>query len=121
MGNKIAADIGPARRYLLTRRLRENRVRNLLLCRIKALHSDRVLYIRHTADGHRSLREFKDVDTFINALGMRARDELREELAGLVEKIYVIGDALHPGKVLDAVAEGTAVARMIENGETPVQ
>ena len=120
MGNKIAADIGPARRYLLMRRLRENKVRNYLLCRIKSLHPDRVLYIRQTADGHRSLRELAGVDTFVNALGMRARDDLARELAGRVEKLFVIGDALHPGKILDAVAEGAAIARMIENGQQPL-
>ncbi len=120
MGNKIAADIGPGRRYLLTRRLRENGVRNFLQCRIKALRLDRALYIRHNTDGHRSLRELTGVDTFVNAMGMRSRDELSGILREAVDKLFVIGDALHPGKVLDAVAEGAAVAFMIENGEEPV-
>jgi NADPH-dependent 2,4-dienoyl-CoA reductase/sulfur reductase-like enzyme len=120
MGNKTAADIGPARRYLLMRRLRENKVRNYLLCRIKSIQSDKVLYIRQTADGHRSLRELTGVDTFVNALGMKSRDDLGRELAGNVEKLFIIGDALHPGKILDAVAEGAAIARMIENGQQPL-
>jgi len=120
MGNKMAADIGPGRRYLLTRRLRDNGVRNFLQCRIKAIYSDRAVYIRQTADGHRSLRELTDVDTFVNALGMRSRDELSGALSAEVDKVFVIGDALHPGKVLDAVAEGAAVAFMVENGEEPV-
>ena len=120
MSNKIAADIGPARRYLLLRRLRESGVRHFLLCRIKAIHSDRVLYIRQTADGHRSLKELTNIDTFVNSLGLRSLDALQNELEGSVERIFVIGDALHPGKILDAVAEGAEAARMIENGETPV-
>ena len=37
-----------------------------------------------------------------------------------MEKLFVIGDALHPGKILDAVAEGAAIARMIENGQQPL-
>jgi len=119
MGGKVAADIGPARRYLLTRRLRENRVRSMILCRIKSVHKNSVLYIRQSKDGHRSLRELDGVDTFINSLGMRAKDHLRDELLGKVERVHLIGDALHPGKILDAVAEGAAVARMIENGEFP--
>ncbi len=121
MGNRIAGDAGPARRYLLTRRLRDCGVRNYLQCRIKAIYTDRVTYIRQTADGHRDMRELTGVDSFVNALGMRSCDELSREMDGVAERVFVIGDALHPGKVLDAVAEGAEAALMIENGEHPVR
>jgi 2,4-dienoyl-CoA reductase-like NADH-dependent reductase (Old Yellow Enzyme family)/thioredoxin reductase len=113
MGNRIARDIGPARRYLLTRRLRENKVKNLIRCRIKSLSPGQVTYIREEKDGHRSLRVLNGIDTFVNALGVKSNDIMAGPLKEKGIQVIVIGDALSPGKILDAVAEGAQVAREI--------
>jgi 2,4-dienoyl-CoA reductase-like NADH-dependent reductase (Old Yellow Enzyme family)/thioredoxin reductase len=113
MGNRLAKDVGPARRYLLMRRLRENKVKNLIGCRIKSLSPGQLTYIKQEKDGHRSIKVLKGIDTFVNALGVRSEDGLLLKLKTKEFQVYMVGDALSPGKILDAVAEGAQSAREI--------
>ena len=50
-------------------------------------------------------------DTVIIATGMKANDQLEEELAKLIDEVYVIGDADSPRKIWNAVHEGFHVAK----------
>ena len=113
MGNRMARDCGPARRYLLMRRLRENKVKNFIRCRIKSLSPGQVTYIREEKDGRRSMRHLNGLDTFVNALGVKSNDILAAPLKAIGIQVDIIGDALSPGKILDAVAEGARAAREI--------
>ncbi len=110
MGKKVASDVGPARRYLLMRRLREKRVKFMVNCRIKGIQGDKVLFIREEKDGSRTLRQIDGVDNFINCLGNRSLDCIAVDLEGQVKELILIGDALSPGKLLDAIAEGAKAA-----------
>jgi len=118
MGRQIGQDLGPARRYLLMRRLRELKLRRMVKCRVRRIHSDRVSFIRTTDNGQRIYQELTGVDTFINALGVRPLDDLALELEELGtiprERVLLVGDALNPGKILDAVTEGARAALRIE-------
>ena len=114
MGNRIARDLGPARRYLLIRRLREQGVKNLMRCRLKTLSNDQVTYLREEKDGHRSLWSLTGFDNYVNALGVKSSDRLGRLLRAEGIRVHLIGDALSPGKILDAVAEGAQAARAID-------
>jgi len=46
-------------------------------------------------------------------LDTRSNDLLSGEIAGIVPEIHVIGDALKPGKALEAIAEGFDIGRTV--------
>jgi 2,4-dienoyl-CoA reductase-like NADH-dependent reductase (Old Yellow Enzyme family)/thioredoxin reductase len=52
-------------------------------------------------------------DTVIFAAGMQSNNGLRKELGGKVPELHVIGDCIEPCQIVDAVAGGAKVARII--------
>ena len=52
-------------------------------------------------------------DRVVLALGSRSRRDLEEPLEGKVPELYVIGDSCRPGRIMDAVYDGSRIARMI--------
>ena len=116
MDQQVGQDLGPARRYLLMRKLRELKARRLVSCKIRRVHSDRVSYVRHLNDGRRTHLELTGLDNLIIALGVRPLDRLALDLEEVDQPVFLIGDVLSPGKILDATAEGARVAHVI-NGQ----
>ena len=51
-------------------------------------------------------------DTIVFAVGSRPRNELETEIRGLVSEMHIVGDALQPRKALEAIYEGTKIARL---------
>ncbi len=116
MGQQVGRDLGPARRYLLNRKLRDLKLKRLVSCKIRRVHSDRVSYVRYLNDGRRTHQELTGIDSLIVALGVRPQDRLALELEEVDLPVHLIGDALTPGKILDAAGEGARVAQLI-NGQ----
>jgi 2,4-dienoyl-CoA reductase-like NADH-dependent reductase (Old Yellow Enzyme family)/thioredoxin reductase len=114
MGQQIGLDLGPARRFLLMRRLRELKLRRLIRCKVRRIHSDRISYILEERDGQRYHRELTGVDTIVNAMGVRSRDDLALKLEGRHDHVFLVGDALNPGKILHATSEGARAAHQID-------
>jgi len=56
---------------------------------------------------------FFEADTVVLAVGMVADDNLGPQLKEKGKKVYVIGDAAQPGKIIDAVYAGARVGREI--------
>lgn len=54
-----------------------------------------------------------EADRVVLALGSRSHRELEELLEGKVPELYVIGDSCRPGRIMDAVYDGSRIARMI--------
>jgi hypothetical protein len=54
-----------------------------------------------------------DVDTVAPARGFIPNTSLREELSVFAKEVYLIGDSVKPGTILEAVADGAYVAREI--------
>ncbi len=52
-------------------------------------------------------------DTVVIATGIKSNNSLFDSLKGRVKELYVIGDALKPRKMIDAIHEGARVARAI--------
>ncbi len=49
-------------------------------------------------------------DTVVLACGVRPVSSLEEELTGKIDEVYIIGDARSPGRIMDAIADGYAIA-----------
>ncbi len=54
-----------------------------------------------------------EANTIITALPLRPNDELYDTVKDTVTEAYLIGDSKEPGLVVDAIAAGAAVARII--------
>jgi len=68
------------------------------------------LRTRHTFSGAETVLE---ADTVVLAFGGKANDGLFHQLTGKVPELKMIGDAVSPRRIHDALLEGTRVARAI--------
>lgn len=108
MQEDIALDSMAEPRHLLLERLREKRVQVLVRARVKEILDDGVVFER---DGRvETLRGFEYV---ILALGAKPVDALSKAIEGKVPEVYVIGDAKHPRRAVDATTEGADIGRRI--------
>lgn len=107
MLEKIAADVGPCRKYYLLQRLTQGGVEILTSARVKAITEGGIIVDKNGED-----RNIGTFDTVVLALGTKPVRELAEQLEGKVE-VYTIGDAAEPRKAIDAIAEGARIGREI--------
>jgi len=105
MLKSTAKDIGPAARFFLRKRLKENNVTIITQATVKSVEDDGVLV--DTPDGQKKIGPF---DTIVLAAGATAVNDLEEQARKLVPEVYVIGDAAKPGKILAAVEQGAELA-----------
>ena len=56
---------------------------------------------------------FFEADAAVLVVGMDVNDALSQELKGKSKKVYVVGDATQPRKIIDAVYDGARVGREI--------
>jgi len=68
------------------------------------------LRIKHTFSGAETVLE---ADTVVLAFGGKANDSLFHSLVGKVPDLKLIGDAVSPRRIHDALLEGTRVARAL--------
>jgi 2,4-dienoyl-CoA reductase (NADPH2) len=54
-----------------------------------------------------------ETDTIVTALPLLPNDELLKELNGIVPEVYAIGDCKTPHLIVDAIADGSRIARTI--------
>lgn len=75
--------------------------------KVSSIHSDFIEYILHD--------EVKRIncDTVINAAGWKANDDLVKALENKLEDLSVIGDAIAPRRIYDAVHEGFHAVRLM--------
>jgi N,N-dimethylglycine/sarcosine dehydrogenase len=94
---------------IILRRLLEAGVTLLPLHRAVEFTADRVV-VEHVLTGRRHAIE---ADSLVVSAAARARAELAVELKDRVEEIHVVGDAVTPRRIHDAILEGTRAARAI--------
>jgi pyruvate/2-oxoglutarate dehydrogenase complex dihydrolipoamide dehydrogenase (E3) component len=99
-----ARDIGPAARFFLRKRLKERQVKILTQTTVKSISDDAVV-----VDTPGVEQRIVPFDTIVLAAGATSINELEVQLKGLVPEIYVIGDAVKPGKILAAVEKAAEV------------
>jgi 2,4-dienoyl-CoA reductase-like NADH-dependent reductase (Old Yellow Enzyme family)/thioredoxin reductase len=105
MLKSTAKDIGPAARFFLRRRLKDKQVRIMTLTKVKSISEESVTV--ETPAGEEKIGPF---DTIVMAAGATPVNDLEEQVKGLVSEIYIIGDAVKPGKILAAVEKGAELA-----------
>jgi 2,4-dienoyl-CoA reductase-like NADH-dependent reductase (Old Yellow Enzyme family)/thioredoxin reductase len=105
MLKSTAKDIGPAARFFLRKRLKENQVTIMTRTTVKSVADDGVLL--ETPDGEKKVGPF---DIIVMATGATPIRDLEEKARSIVPEVYVIGDAAKPGKILAAVEQGAETA-----------
>ena len=58
-------------------------------------------------------RQMIEADTIVTAMPMRANTNLLKSLEGIVPHVYAIGDCREPNMIIDAIADGSCIARAI--------
>ena len=108
MRDKLAIDGVAEPRHLLLDRLREKQVQILLNSEVKEILDDGVVFIRNGQE-----ESIRGVEYVILAMGVRPVDNLLVEIKDKIDKIFVIGDAKKPRKLLQATAEAAEISRKI--------
>jgi 2,4-dienoyl-CoA reductase-like NADH-dependent reductase (Old Yellow Enzyme family)/thioredoxin reductase len=108
MKEGIALDLVGHLQHFLNKRLREKGVR--VLTSTKAIRFERQGVWVEDPQGTNRLEGF---DSIVIALGSTPDDELVESLKRKVSEVYVVGDALKPREVMEALVEGEEIALKI--------
>ena len=108
MLDDIALDMGPWTRPFLLERLAQSGVKKITGAQVKEVTDDGVVVVRNGQE-----ETIGGMDSIILALGIRSVGELAEQIKGKVAEVYVIGDAKEPRKAVDAISEGSEIARKI--------
>jgi 2,4-dienoyl-CoA reductase-like NADH-dependent reductase (Old Yellow Enzyme family)/thioredoxin reductase len=104
----IAADLVTHMQHYLGQRLKEKGVTVLTSTRVLELGKGYAMV--EDASGVRRLNGY---DTIVLALGSTPNDGIYRSLEGKVSELYLIGDALEPREVVEAVFEAEEVASKI--------
>lgn len=105
MLENIALDLVTHLQHYLGQRLKEKRVKILTSTRVVELGKGYAMV--EDASGVRKLDGF---DTMVLAMGSTPNDSIYKRLEGKVPELYLIGDAVKPREVVDAVYEAAEVA-----------
>lgn len=95
-----AANMGPTTRWTVLQDLRRYGVRVLTGAAVKEIQGDGVVV--QTASGEEKL----PADTVVLAMGAMPESELCERIKETVKEIYMVGDAVTPRKIQDAIYDG---------------
>ncbi len=105
----IAADTGTANRVYFEERLTKEKVEVLLNATVTEIAENDVIYLHN---GH--TKKIMKVDTVVLAVGAAPNDFLWRILKGTNRKnVFVIGDCIKARNVLEAIYEGSKIAREI--------
>jgi 2,4-dienoyl-CoA reductase-like NADH-dependent reductase (Old Yellow Enzyme family)/thioredoxin reductase len=66
----------------------------------------------HVLDGE-GKRQLLRADSIVLATGVTANDRLANAVRGIVGEIHLVGDCAEPGRILDAIRDGSSVGREI--------
>lgn len=109
---KIGQDFGVSTRWIVRNNLRRLGVRAITKAKISKVNRDGVIIEKESA-GKDGAPEtvLLPADTVVVAVGARAVNNLYEQLKDKVESLYLVGDAVSPRKLTEAIREGFAVGR----------
>lgn len=100
MGKRVGADIGPTTRWSMMARLRKLGVKILKETKLVEINDGSV--VLEDMEGRRFSAA---ADTVVMAVGSRSVNELYAALEGKIEKLHLIGDAVKPAFIIDAVRQ----------------
>lgn len=102
-GEKVGATIGKSSRWVVLRELAIDGINILTRSKVLEITSSGVYYEQ---DGH---VQALNADTVILAVGSVSKGDLIEELRDVSMEVHVIGDAMQPRTMLEAIHEGYLV------------
>ena len=108
MREGIALDLVTHLQHFLNKRLKEKGVHILVNTKVTRFEKEG-LWVEDS-QGTRKLEGF---DSMIISLGSIPNDELIESLKRKIQEVYVVGDALKPREVMEALLEAEEVALKI--------
>lgn len=108
MMRRVAREMPLQSRHLLMERLRSKGVRIITSAKVKEIRDDGVVFVRNGRE-----ETTGKADCIVVALGSEPRDGLSAAFRDSGKDVHVIGDALKPRSLLDAIAEGRDVGRTL--------
>ena len=108
MSREVAGDMSPASRYFMFRRLKKKGVEIFTSTIVKAIIDDGVVISSGNSE-----QTIESVDTVVLASGAEPVNDLASGTLGLVPRIYIVGDADRPGKLLQATQQAAEIARSL--------
>jgi len=107
MLRRIGMDMVPMTILMLYKRLKKLGVAMITNAKVEEITEDGVVYEK---DG---VKQTAEADSVVLAVGSKPNISLMKALEGKVAEIYAIGNAKEPGNVLEAIHEGSRLAREI--------
>ncbi|UCD83281.1 MAG: FAD-dependent oxidoreductase [Deltaproteobacteria bacterium] len=95
-------------RQFLFERLEEAKVETFTDTAVKEILPDRVKILKYGKD-----EDELEADTVVLCTGVTANNQLVDKLRNLVNDLYVVGDAVFPRGVAEAINEGSVIGRTI--------
>jgi thioredoxin reductase len=108
MRDEIAHDSVTHIKYYLLERLHKQKVR--MITNTNVIAFDTASVIVEDPTGRKKLQGF---DSVIVAMGLVSPKPLANELEGNFEKVFIIGDAATPGRIMDAVMDACNVCSKV--------
>lgn len=105
--DRLATDMEPLNRYLLLQRLKQKKLRTLTGTALKQVTDEGVLV--SNSKGTRKLA----ADSIVLALGAVPDTKVGDELKGRVDRLFFAGDCVKPRRSLEAIHEGSWIARQV--------
>ena len=103
----IARDLPRRYRMLVIKRLGDDGVKAIIGAKTEEITNKGVTV--KSVDGTR----FIETDTVVLAIGEKPNPELYSKLNGKVSDLYIIGDCLKPGKLMDSIHQGAYVGLQV--------
>lgn len=100
MQSKIGQDIGPSTKWIMMGNLKRYKVGVMTDLKVVSIRKENVV-VEHP-DGKQSMIP---AETVVLAIGSQSDNKLAEQLQGKISDLIVIGDAIKPRKVLDAIRD----------------
>lgn len=100
MLDKIALNVGKTSRWALIRNLKSYGVKQLTNTRLTEIRKDKIVVMKNEEE------LIIPADTVVIAAGVLPVNDLYEQLKGKIDQLHIIGDAIQPRRMVEAIREG---------------
>lgn len=108
MRNDVGMDIGISTRWGVKQQIQQLGITCMTETKVVEISAAGV-YVQ-TADGK---RKSLAADTVVLAIGSRSCNQLAQEINGKIPEVYLVGDAVEPGKILRCIQDSNELAMKI--------
>lgn len=104
----VGKDIGISTRWVAKKHMSQLGIKCLLETKVVSVSTEGV-----TVEGGDGERWNIEADTVVLALGSKAENKLYQELVDQLPNVYLIGDAVKPGKIFECITEAVELANRV--------